>query len=355
VPPRDPLEFQLVRIWEDVLKVAPIGIDDDFFDLGGHSLLAVRLMAQIQNECGIKVPLTALFEEATVEHLASVIRDGRAGDAAPSLVPLQRRGSESPFFFVHQAGGNVMGYLSLARHLGTRRPFYGLQSRGLDGREQPLQTIEAMAASYIDAIRAVQPRGPYHLGGHSLGGRVAFEMARQLEALGEQIALLAVVDVPGLDGEELVMPSDAAALAHIVSQMEQHFGTPLGVGVDDLNELDEDARYDLVLARMAQHRLLPPGTGRREGRGFLHVYQANMRAVARYRPSPCASDITVVATDALSAKFRADEGLGWQPLTSGRVHVHAVPGDHMSLLKEPDVAALAARLSACLDGATAAS
>jgi thioesterase domain-containing protein len=242
-----------------------------------------------------------------------------------------------------------MGYLQLARHLGTNRPFYGVQSLGIDGRDTPLESIEAMAAFYLDAIRATQPHGPYHLGGHSLGGRVAFEMTRQLEAAGETVGLLAIVDVGGLGDEELEVPDDTAALAHLVSQLEDHYGVSLDVTLVALTPLDPDARYDLVLSRLTERRLLPPGAGREEAKGFLRVYQANMRAINRYRLTPCTTDITLLATDELRTKYDPATAMGWQPLTTGRVHILPVPGDHMSLLKEPNVAAVAARLTECLD------
>jgi amino acid adenylation domain-containing protein len=338
VPPRDALEYQLLRIFEEVLET-PLGVTDDFFDRGGHSLLAVRLVARIRGECGCAIPLAALFEQPTVEHLARVIRDGRRAQRSTPLVPLAARGAQPPLFFVHQAGGNVMAYLQLARHLGADRPFYGLQSPGFDGKGDPLDDIPSMAALYISAIRERQPRGPYHLGGHSMGGKVAFEMARQLEAAGERVALLAVVDVPGDEDNDFVMPDDASALARIVEQIEDHYGVALGVA--GLESLDENAQYDLVLTRMAERNLLPPGASRDEVRGILRVYKANMQAVLRYRPQPSTSDITLFASTELAERFAGDPTMGWQRLTSGRVDVHHIPGNHLSMLKEPNVASLA--------------
>jgi amino acid adenylation domain-containing protein len=349
VPPRDGLEFQLLRIFEDVLQTTAFGVTDDFFDRGGHSLLAVRLIARIRSECGHTVPLTALFEQPTVEHLAQVIRDGgREARPFTPLVPLQTRGAQPPLYFVHQAGGNVLAYLQLARHFGTDRPFYGLQALGFDGKADPLDDVPSMAALYLAAIRERQPHGPYHLGGHSMGGKVAFEMARQLEAAGERVALLAIVDVPGHDEtDNFEIPDDTVALARIVEQIEDHYGTALGV--TGLESLDERAQYDLVLARMAERNLVPPGTNRDEVRGLLQVYKANMQAVLRYRPERCCVDITLFATTELAERFADDPTLGWQRLTSGRVDVHPIPGNHLTMLKEPNVAALTERLlAACV-------
>ena len=195
--PRDAVELELTKIWESVLGVEPIGIEDRFFDLGGHSLLAVRVVARIEKAFGKKLPLVAIFVAPTIEKLAARIRDEMRGDGtAPetSVVALQPKGARPPIFFVHGAGGGMFwGYVNLARRLGSDQPSFGLSSRGLDGRAE-FGTIEEMAAQYINDLRAVQPRGPYYLGGYCFGGNVAYEMARQLDAQGEKVALLALLN-----------------------------------------------------------------------------------------------------------------------------------------------------------------
>jgi amino acid adenylation domain-containing protein len=341
VPPRDALEFRILRVFEEVLET-PLGVTDDFFDRGGHSLLAVRLIARIREECGAAVSLGALFEAPTVEHLAGIVR--RGGRAFSPLVPLQTGGAEAPIFFVHQAGGNVMAYLELARCVGRHRPFYGIQSQGVDGKAVPLADVESMAALYVEAMRSVQPHGPYLLGGHSMGGKVAYEMARQLDAAGERVGMLAVVDVPGTVDTSFVMLDDVTTLARVVEQIEDHYGCALDV--TGLESLDEAGQYALILARMIERHLVPPGVGEDELRGLLRVYKANMQAVLRYRPHVSATDITVIASDELAAGLPEDPALGWQPLTSGRVTVRHVPGDHLSMLKPPNVTLLAEALLA---------
>ena len=336
VPPRDPLEYRILREFEAVLQ-RPLGVTDDFFDHGGHSLLALDLVARLRSTCGLAVSVATFFEQPTVEQLACV---GRRGASAFSpLVPLQTAGTGAPLFFVHQAGGNVMAYLALARQLAGRRPFYGLQAVGMDGITDPLTDVAAMAAVYVDAIRTVQPHGPYHLGGHSMGGKVALEMARHLEASGERVARLTVVDVPGWAEEAFEIPGDASALTHIVGQIEDHYGCRLDV--TDLAELDEAAQYERVMTRMAEQQLVAPGTSRDELRGLLRVYKANMQAVLRYRPASVRADITAVVSTELAARAPGDASVGWQALTSGRVTVHVVPGTHLSILKAPVVAQVA--------------
>ncbi len=206
--PRDAIELELTRIWENVLGVEPIGIEDHFFDLGGHSFLAMRLAARIEKTFGKKLRLATIFMAPTIEKLAAVLRDEMqegSVTAGTSLVELQAKGTKPPLFFVHGAGGGMFwGYVNLARRLGQDQPVYGLSSRGLDRRPE-FGTIEEMAAQYIRDLRIIQPRGPYHLGGYCFGGNVAYEMARQLVAAGEQVALLALLDsAPANAGYETV-------------------------------------------------------------------------------------------------------------------------------------------------------
>jgi amino acid adenylation domain-containing protein/FkbH-like protein len=195
--PRDAIELELSKIWESVLGIEPIGIEDQFFDLGGHSFLAMRMVARIEKAFGKKLRLATIFMAPTIEKLAAILRDEiREGSvtAGTSLVELQAKGTRPPLFFVHGAGGGMFwGYVNLARRLGLDQPVFGLSSRGLDGRPE-FATIEEMAAQYVRDLRAVQPRGPYHLGGYCFGGNVAYEMARQLEAQDEKVALLALLN-----------------------------------------------------------------------------------------------------------------------------------------------------------------
>ncbi|MGJ5178586.1 amino acid adenylation domain-containing protein [Bradyrhizobium oligotrophicum] len=356
--PRNHLELQLVRAWEDVLGTDPIGIDDDFFELGGHSLLAIELIAEIRRRLGRDVPLAALFSSGTVARLAelmsSATQDTGVGTAASGqqraavLVPLSSAGAGRPLFLVHQAGGNVMSYLPLARHFGTTGlSLFGLQAVGLDGRAQPLTRIEDMAAHYVDAIRAMQPRGPYRLAGHSLGGRVAQEMARQFSEAGLEVDFLGVIDVPGIEADlswtMILDEEEHEVLAQLVRQIELFHGRALEISSDALRELTAEARTDLVVNRMKERRLLPANADAAEVSGLLNVYKANMRAIAAFSPRPCRADIHVFATQALGAAHPQDPMLGWSTLTEGRTHVVPVPGEHMSLLGA-DHAGVLARL-----------
>ncbi len=193
VKPRDPLEYQLVQIWEELFDIRPIGIRDNFFDLGGHSLLSVRMMDRIEQVIGKKLPLATLFSGATIENLARVLLKQASESVRSPLVEVQAGGAKKPFFYLHgDFNGGGLYCLSLARHLGSDQPFYALQPHGLDDQSIP-ETIEAMAEYHLKTLRNFQPEGPYLLGGHCNGGLIAFEMARRLEAAGAKVELLVMI------------------------------------------------------------------------------------------------------------------------------------------------------------------
>jgi acyl-CoA synthetase (AMP-forming)/AMP-acid ligase II/thioesterase domain-containing protein/NAD(P)-dependent dehydrogenase (short-subunit alcohol dehydrogenase family) len=194
VEPRTEAERKLVGIWQEVLGIPQIGIHDNFFELGGTSVLAARIFPLVDKEFGQNLPLAILFQAPTVEQLAQILTQEDDSISWSSLVPIQPNGSKLPFYCVHAGFGEVLGFDTLARHLGSDQPFYALRPVGLDGVREPLNTVEEMAAHYLAEIRAFQPEGPYLLGGACTGGTVAFEMAQQLKAQGQEVALLALID-----------------------------------------------------------------------------------------------------------------------------------------------------------------
>ena len=191
------LELQLVNIWKKVLNRSAIALTDNFFELGGHSLLALQLFAAIEKEItnGSKLPLALLLKAPTVAQLADALRHEGWSDAWSPLVVIKNGAPEKqPLFLVHAAGGNVLVYQDLARRLEIDQPVYGLQSQGLDGVHPLQSSVEEMAALYVREIQSVQPQGPYLLGGYCMGGTIALEMAQQLKAQGQEVALLALFE-----------------------------------------------------------------------------------------------------------------------------------------------------------------
>ncbi|MGA3164142.1 MAG: amino acid adenylation domain-containing protein [Verrucomicrobiota bacterium] len=277
VAPRDDLELQLTHIWEEVLGVRPVGVRDNFFELGGHSLLAVRLFALIEKRLGKKLPLTAVFQGATVEHLAGLLRQPATSGPQSSLVPLQPGGSKRSLFLVHPAGGHVFPYIHLAQLLGSDQPCYGLQARGLENGQDPHSRIEDMAAWYIQALQTVQPTGPYLLGGWSMGGVVAFEMAQQLHSQGQQVALLALLDGRIPTPDETFPEEDAEAILLV----ERYFGISFGP-MESLAKLPKDEQLAFMLEQAKSAGLIPAELDVAQARRFVELLRNDLRATQNY-------------------------------------------------------------------------
>ncbi|RKH40633.1 non-ribosomal peptide synthetase, partial [Corallococcus sp. AB050B] len=349
VAPRDALEMQLARIWEDVLGIRSVGVRSSFFELGGHSLLAVRMVAVVRERLGQTIPLSVLFQQPTVEQLAQVLRDD--SQAWTPLVPLERgEPNQRPFFLVHPGGGNVLAYSELARRLGPSLPVYGLQSRGLDGGPVA-ESIEEMADLYIDAIRTVQPHGPYQLGGWSLGGLVAYEMARRLRDAGEAVDLLALIDayVPGLttpsqDATHLAPEARARlAFAHATATA---FGQTLSVPDEVLAQGDDGAMLAQLLQEGLRARILDAHSGPAQLRALFNVFRANLFAQEKFVPQPY--DGTALLLSASGVAAGIPKHRGWVSLVLGGLEVHEVPGGHHALMQDPHLGAVVERLREAL-------
>jgi acyl transferase domain-containing protein/thioesterase domain-containing protein/acyl carrier protein len=211
VAPGDAIEESLAAVWSDALGIEQIGVQDDFFELGGHSLVALRVLAKVRDRYGLQLPLATMFDRPTVARLAELIRAESGEPAAlgetagapaeasgwSPLVTMRAGGPGTPFYCVHGMFGNVMVFKDLARAFSSDRPFVAVQQHGVDGVTEPLTTIEAMASAYLAEIRKMQPAGPYYLGGYSVGGAIAFEMAHQLRRAGEEVGALVMLDTRG--------------------------------------------------------------------------------------------------------------------------------------------------------------
>jgi yersiniabactin nonribosomal peptide synthetase len=342
VAPRDETELQLARLWEELLNVSPIGIKDSFFDLGGHSFAAVRLTGMIQRTFQRSLSLHTLMQGPTIEQLAQALRQS-ASASWSSLMRLQSEGPGAPFFCVHAVGGSAVAYRELALHLGQERPFYGLQARGVDTDEAPLTDIPEMARRYIETMREVQPRGPYHLGGWSFGGLVAFEMASQLTAAGEEVATLVLLD------SQAPAPVKSGEVDDVETLFLFARDIGLPVSAEALRPLTPDARLAHVRERAVSAGLLPGNAEEPYLRRLLGVYTAHLGAARRYTPRPYGGRIHLVRAEHLleelgAARHAGDPTWGWSSLTSEPMQLHVVPGDHFTLVRAPHVRQLAETL-----------
>ncbi|MEV5687424.1 amino acid adenylation domain-containing protein [Streptomyces sp. NPDC052164] len=346
VAPRNATEDEVARIWSGLLGTDRIGAHDNFFDLGGTSLDLTRLRAEIRREFGVELGVRDLYSAPTVEMTAMLLEPSRRQRTQPSpLVPIKPTGSRPPLFLVHAVGGSVVPYLPLARLFDPEQPLYGLEDPGLEGGPVTT-TLTGLAARYVEAIRAVQPHGPYHLGGWSLGGVVAAEMAGQLTAAGEPVALVVMLDsgMPPYLGEEL--PDRAVLLGGFVHDLAGLAGVP-APRYDEaaLRGLSPDRQEGLLLDLLERAALVPEGI-RDDMRDRIRVFEANTRALLGHRPGPVDGRLVLLSA---RQRPRRPKTRSWRVLARGGFELHTVPGDHHTMMQQPHLTALAESLRSILD------
>jgi len=334
------VEGTLVAWWQDLLGVEQVALEDDFFGLGGHSLVGVRLFAKIKKTYQVDLELAALFEARTVSQLAKLIRKAKqsaSGEqkAWPSLVPLQPRGSQIPFFCFHHLGGEALVYEPLAKALGPDQPLYVFRSPLVYRPDLHDISLEELAATYVKELRAFYPEGPYLLGGVSFGGLVAFQVSQQLHAEGTEPGLLVLFDtsIPGsiqrAEAKEKFSGlwrnyrrQGASYLARKVAQKVSYWWTLLVQRAEDATCLS----YRLV------GRELPPSLR------YYEVREAHLRAQLGHNYRTYPGKITLMRALDRGAEVlgkREDPILGWGALAGGGLEVHDFPADHTTILMEP--------------------
>jgi amino acid adenylation domain-containing protein len=343
----DPLAVRMAAIWAELLGRDTVGLDEDFFALGGHSLQAVQMFHRASRLTGTNLPLAALFMAPTVRLLTAAYRD--AGGRAPGegsaraavdpwapLVPI-RAGTDPeapPLFFAHAVGGNCLNYRFLATGMPADMPVYGLQAQGLDGKSAPLSRIEDMAARYVGEIRSVQPHGPYYLAGGSMGGMIAYEMAQQLTAAGERVAMLGLIDTSSTYGERL-----RAQAAQPESRLLR-FRRRLQ-GLSPLQALRVMANMPRVRLAAARDRRRVEDL-RRRGEPVPHdlryadVEVTHLRAYRDYVVKPYPGQLTLFRAEQQHPDLGHDEFLGWQGMVDG-IEVFPVPGSHSGIVEKPEL------------------
>lgn len=343
VGPRDLLEMKLIQTWEDLLNIQNVGVYDNFFKLGGHSLLAVQLMARIEQRLGARLPISTIFERPTIEQLAVLMRQNISTQAWSPLVQIKQGGARKPVFCIHPGGGTVVGYFELARLLDDDLPIYGLQARGFEKGQQPVTQVDKMAANYLEAIRTIQPEGPYFFIGWCLGARISFEMALQLQKQGERVSHMAFLDAyaPSVIPDELLELDDAAKILGLVAQ-------DVPVFLDYLRTLGPDEMLMHVLDEAKKVNVVPPDFDLEDGRRFFDVFKANGRLAHCPISQFFQGRIILFRADeevAFAARLTQNQDLAWGELAPNGVEVHFVPGNHNTLVREPHVKVLAEKLN----------
>ena len=336
VAPRDALELQLTEIWEKVLGIQRIGVRDNFFELGGHSLLAVRLFSQIEKIIAKNLNLATIFQAPTIEQQAEIIRQEGWSAPSSSLVKIKSGGSRPPFFSIHGGYSSALLYYKLAQYMGSEQPFYGLQPQGLDGLQTPHNRVEDMAALYLSEIRTLQKSGPYFLGGYSIGGKIAFEMAQQLHRQGEQVAVLALFDTLTA-GFFKPLPFHARASRHLSNLSRMELKAKLTYVKKKLARRFESGGNKLPLVKSPYDSPLRDAHLQADRDYVPQVYSG--RAILFRAREPLEDYL-----EWCSVEYH----LGWDDLVAGGLEIQEVPGNHFNMFSEPYVQVLAEKLQACL-------
>ncbi|MCR9258158.1 MAG: alpha/beta fold hydrolase [Pseudomonadaceae bacterium] len=359
--PRDKTEIKLAELWGKLLGVEGVGIHDSFFDLGGHSLVAVRLFNEIRELFGTDLPMSVLMQSPTIADLASIIRGGPVGEGGESdadseesekptnalqfqhVVPMQSGpvGGATPLFVVAGMFGNVLNLSHLANLLGEERPFYALQARGLYGDSVPHESFEEMATDYIKEIRQVQPEGPYLLGGYSGGGLVAYEIARQLMAVGEEVLHVIMLDTPAPSFPHFSI----ADKANMILQ---------GIKKDGLGYLKTKVQTRLKWER-EQRELANASDDDPMSFQSQNIGAAFLRALRNY-DTPKVDVAVTVLRPKLNIHYQLSGGRmvdddrnyvfpdnGWGPFVE-RLQIVEIPGNHDSMVLEPNVRVLVSEI-----------
>ncbi len=301
----------LTVLWQRLLQRSPIGLDENFFDLGGDSSLAVELFNEVSKLCGRDLPAVMIYQTPTIGALATLLEQ-TAVPRLPPLVQLRPGTDQAPVFIAHGLGGSAMDFFQPVRFLDTLRPIYGMQAKGFEGAEEPLDRIEDMAEYFLGAVRKIQPRGPYFLMGFSLGGLITLEMAQQLLESGEKIALLAMLDA--YPHKNFLSAAQRARLAALQAGRKVSRLLQGGVAISNQQESEKIAPEVNVPTTPA----------------MLRVRESAYLALSRYRPRYYGGKIKF-AKAAISYEFPDDPVAVWSPLAE-KFEMETVPGDHLGII-----------------------
>tara|TARA_R110002049_G_scaffold4601_6_gene32874 strand:+ start:66130 stop:70293 length:4164 start_codon:yes stop_codon:yes gene_type:complete len=359
VPPSTPLEQHLADSWAEMLDIESVGVNQNFFELGGSSLQAAMMTARLTDDLGVHVPTSLLFDLADIGAMAKRLvqlhrrvietrfgsrstevyeTQASASDTAleiqhPLIAPLKTEGAHDPLFLIHPPGGIVICYRELARFIDKQRPLLAVRSRGLHGEERLPESIETMAAEYVDAIRMVQSSGPYAVGGWSLGGVIAYEVARQLVSSGESVQRLILLDS--------TIP-DAASGGDDSSRVGLEYGIDLSL--DQLSQLDEDQQLPFLWQHAVSLGVVDETSPREVVEHVLAdlktLFHHHVQLTSRYQIQPLDVPTLLVRPTDVPVEVKTSIDRGWGKLVND-VDVKFVSGHHHSMVQQPHVNELA--------------
>jgi thioesterase domain-containing protein/acyl carrier protein len=353
-------EKKLAAIWSSILKIEKIGITEDFFEIGGHSLIAVSLIIKIEKEFGIRLPLATLFDQRTIQLLAKVIENGVKPDQWRSLVPLHPSGSKKPLFLVHGLGLNVLLYTTIINHLDPEQPVYGLQAKGLNGTDEPLETIEEIARYYISEVTTIDREGPYQLAGYSLGGIIAYEMGRILTGMGKQVSFIGLLDTVA-EGSVKNVP-----FYRLIGSKMQYLLNYLSWNISYLFKTSDESISSIIMRRwrglskkirgidvkMTRDDRVSKGEQAELPKYLRKVHRANLRAGRKYNLQTYQGSVHLFKATHQTFYIADPVNYGWDKFASGGVIVHEIPGEHSSTFAPPNDRLFASILQKVLNETT---
>jgi thioesterase domain-containing protein/acyl carrier protein len=350
-------EKKLNKIWSELLQTKQISMDENFFEIGGHSILAVKLMIKIEKVMGIRLPLATLIDHSNIRDMAEFI-DGKDKSARwGSLVPIRSKGTRPPLYLVHGAGLNLLLYTTITSHLHPDQPVLGLQAKGLDGVEEPLGTIEEMAKYYLEEIFKIDKSDSFALAGFSMGGHIAFEMARQLVSANKKVSFLGVFDTVSDDASDKHLKLMQRISTRICRLYNQIFWNVKTFVKKPVNEKDEffASKLKSIIQRITKddYNLQPEGIS--EGKNselpiYLHkVHKANNNALENYILKEYGGKLHLFRAMDQTFYIRDPETYGWSDFVKGNIVLHDIPGSHSRIFAPPNDQIFAQSLQKCLD------
>lgn len=350
IPPRTDIENLVAQIWAENLGLDSVGVYDDFFELGGHSMMAIKVLNQLEKETGKRLPLASLFEHSTVESMALMLQMDAKSITWDSLVAIKPQGNKMPLYIVHGAGLNVLFFNTLAKNMDPDQPVYGLQARGLNGIDEPLEKIEDMAAYYISEIIRHSPKGPYAIAGFSFGGIIAFEMAKQLKAMAKEVKMLAMFDTYAYQSNRY--DSTFTRLFNKTRYFSKQLLYTFTLFREDPKRTIE-YKTEAIKRRIIQFYWKLKYGEEQNQEGFFgyanNIDVKNVEAWEKYVFTPYNGSIELFRAKKRTFYMDDFEYLGWKPFALKGIRIHEIPGEHNYIFAPPNDREFAKILQQCLD------
>ncbi len=343
--PKTLLEFELIDIWSEILDTKAIGVEDDFFHLGGHSIKVLELIGNIKKRLDYDVPITAIFQYRTIRALSNYLNSNKEIDASRIVIPLKvSTSTEKPLFLIHPGGGGVACYLSLVKNIKKDIPIYGLQSVGYDQDVEPLTCIKQMVQRYVKEIKKVQATGPYRIAGWSMGGTIAFEIAKLLRKEHKEVSFIGLLDAH---------PFEQTTQSRNYEDPLIVWANSLGIEREAFIGKTETERLELILDVTKEKGILPKNAKTGEVKRIINVMACNKLASDNYVFTE-SIDKGLAVFHCLEKAPKSDRGIvnpqDWSKRTTKKITAVDIPGDHDNIMNSPHVEVLAKRMETVLKG-----